>query len=63
MYLYPDALKKFLKHWEDRLLTEVLHPHTGYKVNHWRLFELQVWEYIACLVGDREVYRPMRWDK
>ncbi len=63
VYLHPDALKKFLKHWEDRLLTEVLHPHTGYKVNHWRLFELQIWEYIACLVGDREVYRPMRWDK
>jgi len=32
-------------------------------VNHRRIFELQVWEYIACLVGDREVYRPMQWDK
>ena len=63
VYLHPDALKKFLKHWETRLLTEIHHPHTGYKVNHWRIFELQVWEYIACLVGDREVYRPMRWDK
>lgn len=63
VYLHPDALKKFLKHWEDRLLTEIPHPHTGHKVNHRRIFELQVWEYIACLVGDREAYRPMRWDK
>lgn len=63
VYLHPDGLKRFLKHWEGRLLTNIAHPHTGYKVNHWRIFELQVWEYIACLTGDREVYRPMRWDK
>ena len=63
VYLHPDGLKRFLKHWEDRLLTNLSHPHTGYKVNHWRCFELQVWEYIGCLTGDREVYRPMRWDK
>lgn len=61
VYLHPDGLKRFLKHWEDRLLTEIAHPHTGYKVNHRRCFELQVWEYIACLVGDREAYRPMKW--
>ena len=63
VYLHPDGLKRFLKHWEERLLTNLSHPHTGYKVNHWRCFELQVWEYIGCLTGDREVYRPMRWDK
>lgn len=63
VYLHPVALKRFLKHWEDRLLTEISHPHSGYKVNHWRCFELQVWEYVACLVGDREAYRPMKWDK
>jgi CRISPR-associated endonuclease Cas1 len=61
VYLHPDGLKRFLKHWEDRLLTNILHPHTGNKVNHRRIFELQVWEYITCLVGDREVYRPMIW--
>jgi CRISP-associated protein Cas1 len=61
VYLHPDALKKFLKHWEDRLLKEMVHPYTGYKVNHWRIFELQVREYIACLTGDQEIYRPMRW--
>jgi CRISPR-associated endonuclease Cas1/group II intron reverse transcriptase/maturase len=63
VYLHPDGLKRFLKHWEDRLLTQVMHPHSGYKVNHRRCFELQVWEYIACLVGDRAMYRPMQWDK
>ncbi|XHX79465.1 MAG: CRISPR-associated endonuclease Cas1 [Stenomitos frigidus ULC029] len=63
VYLHPDGLKRFLKHWEDRLLTQIAHPHSGYKVNHWRCFELQVWEYIGCLTGDREVYRPMRWDQ
>jgi len=61
VYLHPDALRRFLKHWEERLLTEIAHPHAGYKVNHRRCFELQVWEYIRCLTGEQEVYRPMRW--
>ena len=63
VYLFPDALKKFLKHWEERLQTEVTHPHTGYKVNYRRCIELQVREYIACLMGEVEVYRPMIWNK
>jgi len=63
VYLHPDALKRFLRLWEDRLLTEVRHPHTGYKVNHRRCFELQVWEYVRCLTGEQETYRPMRWSR
>ncbi|MGD1943144.1 MAG: CRISPR-associated endonuclease Cas1 [Leptolyngbyaceae cyanobacterium] len=63
VYLFPDALKKFLKHWEDMLQKNVTHPHTGYKVSYRRCFELQVWEYVSCLTGDREVYRPMRWEQ
>ncbi|HBL60367.1 MAG TPA: CRISPR-associated endonuclease Cas1 [Cyanobacteria bacterium UBA8803] len=63
VYLYPDALKKFLKHWEEKLQSQITHPHTGYKVNYRRCLELQVWEYIACLKGEQEVYRPVRWDK
>ncbi|MDX2211738.1 MAG: CRISPR-associated endonuclease Cas1 [Oculatellaceae cyanobacterium bins.114] len=62
VYLHPDALKRFLKHWEDKLQTEIVHPHSGHKVNYRRCMELQVWEYIACLIGDREIYRPMRWE-
>jgi CRISPR-associated endonuclease Cas1 len=63
VYLQPDALKKFLKHWEETLNKTVTHPHTGHKVNYRRCFELQVWEYVSCLMGERENYRPMRWQK
>ncbi|HHP7243134.1 MAG TPA: CRISPR-associated endonuclease Cas1 [Elainellaceae cyanobacterium] len=63
VYLHPDALKRFLRLWEKRLLKEILHPHTGYKVNHWRCFELQVWEYIRCLMGEEDTYRPMKWKR
>jgi CRISPR-associated endonuclease Cas1 len=61
VYLHPDALKRFLQLWEERLRKEVEHPHTGYKVNHRRCFELQVWEYIRCLTGEQDTYRPMIW--
>ncbi|NJO39998.1 MAG: CRISPR-associated endonuclease Cas1 [Cyanobacteria bacterium RU_5_0] len=63
VYLHPDALKKFLKHWEEKLQQQVTHPHTGYKVSYRRCFELQVWEYVSCLMGERSGYRPMRWEK
>jgi len=63
VYLHPDALKKFLKHWEERLQQKITHPHTGYSVSYRRCFELQVWEYVQVLSGEQEVYRPMRWEK
>lgn len=63
VYLHPDALKKFLKHWEEKLQTETTHPHTGYKVNYRRCFELQVWEYVSCLTGKQPIYRPMKVTK
>ncbi len=62
VYLQPDALKTFLKHWEERLQQKVKHTHTDLKVSYRRCFELQVWEYVACLMGDQEVYRPMTWN-
>jgi CRISP-associated protein Cas1 len=61
VYLQASALKKYLKHWEEKLQTETTHPHTGYKVAYRRCMELQVREYIACLTGEVEVYRPMIW--
>lgn len=61
VYLFPDALKKFLKQWETVLQKNITHPHTGYKVSYRRCFELQVWEYVACLMDERAEYRPMRW--
>jgi CRISP-associated protein Cas1 len=63
VYFQPHALKKFLKHWEEKLQSEVTHPHTGQKVVFRRAIELQVREYISCLKGDVEVYRPMIWER
>lgn len=63
VYLQSDALKKFLKHWEEALNKKVKHPNTGHKVNYRRCFELQVWEYVSCLMGEIDTYRPMKWEK
>jgi CRISPR-associated endonuclease Cas1/group II intron reverse transcriptase/maturase len=63
VYLHPDALKRFLRLWEERLLKTVTHPHTKYKVSHRRCFELQVWEYIRSLEDEPVIYRPMRWNR
>lgn len=63
VYLHPDGLRRFLKHWEEKLQSQTVHPHTGYKVSLRRCFELQVWEYVACISGEREEYRPMIWKK
>jgi CRISP-associated protein Cas1 len=61
VYLQPHALKKFLKHWEEKLQSELTHPNTGYKVSFRRCLELQVREYVACLMGEVKIYRPMIW--
>lgn len=63
VYLHSDGLRRFLKHWEEKLQSQTVHPHTGYKVSLRRCFELQVWEYVACISGEREEYRPMLWNK
>lgn len=63
VYLYPDGLKRFLKHWEEKLQTEVKHPNTGHKVSYRRCLELQAWEYVFCITGERPDYRPMLWEK
>jgi len=63
VYLQPPALRRFLQHWEERLQTEVNHPHTGLKVSYRRCMELQVREYLACLMDERTDYRPMYWEK
>ncbi len=61
VYFQPQALKKFLKHWEEKLHSELTHPHTGQKVTYRRCIELQVREYIACLQKEIKVYRPLIW--
>lgn len=57
-YLYPKALKIFLKHWEKKLETQAIYPYAG-KATYRHCVKLQVQEYIACLRGDVEFYRPM----
>ncbi|MDF5726592.1 MAG: CRISPR-associated endonuclease Cas1 [Rhizonema sp. PD38] len=53
--------KSFLKHWEEKLQSDVTHLHTGYQVNFRRCLELQLREYVTCLMGDVDMYRPMSW--
>lgn len=61
VYFQTHALKKFLKHWEEKLQSEITHPNTEQKVPFRRIIELQVREYVSCLTGEVEVYRPMVW--
>lgn len=61
VYLQPHGLKKFLKHWEEKLQSELTHTNTGYKVSFRRCLELKVREYVACLMGEVKIYRPMIW--
>ncbi|MEA5503665.1 CRISPR-associated endonuclease Cas1 [Halotia wernerae UHCC 0503] len=51
-------LQRFLQHWEAKLRTFVLHPYAG-EVSYRQCMDLQVREYIACLLGDTEHYRPL----
>jgi CRISPR/Cas system-associated endonuclease Cas1 len=60
VYLYPEALKKFLTYWEKKLHSEVTHLYAG-KVNYQQCLEWQVQEYISYLLGEKESYRPMLW--
>ncbi|MBW4629031.1 MAG: CRISPR-associated endonuclease Cas1 [Brasilonema octagenarum HA4186-MV1] len=51
-------LQTFLQHWEAKLRTMVLHPYAG-EVSYRQCIDLQVREYLACLLGDVEFYRPL----
>jgi CRISPR-associated endonuclease Cas1 len=63
VYLKQNSLKIFLKHWSEKLATEITHPRTQRKVNLRTCLELQVKEYISCLMGKTETYQPMLWQK
>jgi CRISPR-associated protein Cas1 len=56
--LLPQGLKVFLKQWQARLNTRVVYPELKERVTYLRVLELQVWEYVEALSGDREMYRP-----
>ena len=63
VYLKQESLKIFLKHWAEKLSTELTHPQTERKVSLRTCLELQVTEYISCLMGKTENYQPMLWQK
>ena len=63
VYLKQESLKIFLKHWAEKLSTELTHPQTKRKVSLRTCLELQVKEYTSCLMGKTKNYQPMLWQK
>lgn len=63
VYLKRDSLKIFLKHWTERLSQTRTHPQSQHNVNLRVCLELQVNNYIDCLMGEKEIYQPMIWKK
>ncbi|KAB8313882.1 CRISPR-associated endonuclease Cas1 [Tolypothrix campylonemoides VB511288] len=55
---WRTLLKTFLQHWEAKLRTVVLHPSAG-EVTYRQCMELQIREYLACVLGEIEYYRPL----
>lgn len=51
-------LERFLQQWERQLGLFVLHSHAG-EVSYRQCIDLQVREYLACLLGDIEHYHPV----
>ncbi|MDY6940255.1 MAG: CRISPR-associated endonuclease Cas1 [Cyanobacteriota bacterium] len=52
------AIETFASHWEMQLQTLIVHPQAG-TVSFDRSLELQVEEYLACILGDTESYQPL----
>ena len=63
VYLKPESLKKFLKYWSEKLSTKLTHPQMQRQVSLRTCLELQVKEYISCLMEKTTVYQPMIWQK
>ena len=63
VYLKRESLKIFLKHWSNKMATEITHPQTQRKVTLRVCLELQVRDYLSCLLGKKETYQPMLWIK
>lgn len=53
-----SLLQRFLQQWEAKLRTFVLHPYAG-EVSYRQCMDLQVREYLSCVLGDVEYYRPL----
>ncbi len=56
--LSQEAIKKFLHQYEERLLTNVVHPLTGHQVTYRRCLELQVRQLARVVCGEEKEYKP-----
>jgi CRISPR-associated protein Cas1 len=59
VYLEGAARRVFLKHFEERLSSQVSHPDVGNQVSYRRAIQLQIKRYKRCLL-DSVVYEPFR---
>jgi CRISP-associated protein Cas1 len=57
--LTPDGRKTVIRAWEQRMNTELKHPHFGYQVTYRRAIEVQARILAAHLVGETEQYHPL----
>jgi len=58
IFLQPSALETFIQRWDELWSAEILHPYAG-KVTHNHCLDIQVQEYLACLLEDQDDYRPL----
>lgn len=58
IFLQPSALEQFIQHWDAMLSSRVEHLYAG-EIRYQQCLEVQVQEYIACLLEDQAFYRPM----
>lgn len=57
--LKPDGLKKFLKHYEDRLQTRVVHPRRGERMTYLQTIEQQARLLVRVLRSEDAVYESV----
>jgi CRISPR-associated protein Cas1 len=56
--LKQEALKTFIRYYEERMLTEVIHPAFNIKVNYRRCLELQARQIARVVTDKQREYRP-----
>ncbi len=56
--LTQEAIRKFLALYEERVQTEVIHPHTNTRATYRRCFELQARQLVRVIMGKEAAYKP-----
>ncbi len=56
--LNQDAIKTFLRQYEERVQTEIIHPHTNTRATYRRCLELQARQLARVITGKDHVYKP-----